>query len=251
MKKRILSTLLILTISCTSLVGCKFSISIGDTSKNESNSEQKKDNTIKNKEYSKEKITEDNNEENIIDKNKEENTSDEIITENVGVSNWKDYQVLVGSTKVNLPCSYQDIAQVMNAKMKDTDEKSYLESNYYTTCTLYSNDKITLYIQVLNDTNTDKTLADCKVTRISQTKSQVERYGAKEVIFPGDLKVGMSISENELKSKFGEPAKVYNGDNNYNKYTWAEDQNWKTNNNIEVTVVNGVIDEISLDHRNY
>lgn len=41
------------------------------------------------------------------------------------------------------------------------------------------------------------------------------------------------------------------GDNNYDKYTWAENQNWKTNNNIEVTVVNGVIDEISLDHRNY
>ena len=118
---------------------------------------------------------------------------------------------------------------------------------------MYKNDKLALYTEVLNDTENPMLYTNCKITRVSQTKYQVSQ-GATPIIFPGGLKAGDSITEDKIIELFGSPDDKDNYTNdNYvsNTYKYVEDKTWTTTNNFEITVVNGIIDQIELDHRNY
>ena len=69
-----------------------------------------------------------------------------------------------------------------------------------------------------------------------------------KIIFPGGLKVGDSITDAKLTELFGVPndSKDYSGSK---QYTYLSDTTWTTTNNFKISVVDGVIDEIQLDHR--
>lgn len=170
------------------------------------------------------------------------------------VSNkWDEYVISINNTAIKLPYSYKDFKTVSGLAMKDIEEKNYLESNYYKLENLYKNDKLALYIEVINDTKEAIQGIDTKITRVSQTKYMVTS-GSDPVIFPGNLTVNKNITKDELVALFGEPNDIKNfSDNNYNKdtYKYYSDETYTTFNYFQIDVVNGVIDEITLDHRSY
>ena len=103
--------------------------------------------------------------------------------------------------------------------------------------------------EIYNDTNDDIKYSDSKVSMISQTKYQVST-GADVITFPGSLKAGDQISVDELINKLGNPSdKSEYNDSSYSSTTliYNENLSWKTTKFYKITIVNGVIDELSLD----
>lgn len=164
---------------------------------------------------------------------------------------WSDYEVSVNNKTIKLPCTYEEIKDATGFSMKSADEKSYLSKNYYATVNMYKNDKLALYTEIYNDTNDDMKYSDGKVSRIWQTKYQVST-GADVITFPGSLKAGDQISVDEIISKLGDPSdKSEYNDSGYSSttLTYNEDLSWKTTKFYKITIVNGIIDELSLDNR--
>lgn len=168
-------------------------------------------------------------------------------------SKWKNYEFLVNNKSFKLPCSYNELSVATSATMKSSDAKSYISPSYYSLVNLYKNEKLALYIEVLNDTTKDQLYTDGKITRVSQTKYQ-KSVGATVLTFPGNLKVDQKITKDEIVKLFGQPQKIDNYSNDgYIKdtYLYTEDSTYTTRNFYEIIVVNGVIDQLTLDHRNY
>ena len=177
-------------------------------------------------------------------------TNDSTIDENLSTE-WGNYEFVVNGKTLSLPGSYNDLKDATGFSMKSADEKSYLENNYYVSLNLYKNDNLALYIEVLNDSGSDLQYSEAKLTRISQTEYQVSN-GADKIVFPGGLTVGIEITEDRIKELFGEPTDTYEySSDNYESvtYTYNADTTWTTTNYYEIRVVNGVIDELTLDHR--
>lgn len=179
---------------------------------------------------------------------------DDIINGTTATSNdWDDYEFTVNNQTLSLPTTYSDLSSATSSEMQSSYIKSYLQSGYYAIVNMYKNDKLALYTEVLNDTDQDMLYTDCKITSVSQTKYQIS-VGADEIIFPGGLKAGQEITESEIISLFGTPDDTYNYESDgyiSNTYTYLEDTNYTTINYYEIKVVNGVIDELTLDNRNY
>lgn len=179
---------------------------------------------------------------------------DDNVSSNTNVnasSDWKTYQVVVGEKTIVLPVTYTELSTATGFTLKDKDLTGSLDAGYYATLNMYKNDKLALYIEVLNSTGGSIKYTDSKVTRVSQTKYQVSQ-GATAIIFPGGIKAGDTITEEKIITLFGTPddTNEYNGDNYESKtYTYLSDTTWTTINNFKIDVVNGVIDQISLDHR--
>ena len=168
-------------------------------------------------------------------------------------SKWKNYAFAVNGKSIKLPCSYSELSSSTSATMKSSDAKSYISPSYYSLVNLYKNDKLALYIEVLNDTTVDQLYTNGKITRVSQTKYQ-KSVGATELTFPGNLKVDQKITKDEIIKLFGQPQKIDNySSDGYVKdtYLYTEDSTYTTRNFYEIIVVNGVIDQLTLDNRNY
>ena len=197
------------------------------------------------------------------------NTADEIIKESyetidkiedeledgyissgvtTAISNdWKKYQIGINGVVYTLPMGYQDISLATGFTIKDTNLNTLLEPNHYTSTNLYKNDKLALYIDIINNEKENIKYIDCMVTRVTQSKYQVSQ-GAEQIIFPGNIKIGDEITEDKIVTLFGTPndKKVYG---NNIQYIYLSDTTWTTTNNFKITVVDGVIEEIQLDHR--
>lgn len=186
----------------------------------------------------------------IIEK-AEEKQKDKDYNSNEASNTWSDYEVSVNNKTIKLPCAYEEIKDATGFSMKSANEKSYLTKNYYATVNMYKNDKLALYTEIYNDTNDDIKYSDGKVSRISQTKYQVST-GADVITFPSSLKAGDQISVDEIISKLGNPSnKSEYNDSGYSSttLTYNENLSWKTTKFYKITLVNGVIDELSLDNR--
>ena len=167
-------------------------------------------------------------------------------------SNWKDYKISVGNKVITLPTTYNELSTATKFVFKESSLVNSLENNYYTSVNMYNDDKLALYVEVFNNTGTLAKYVDCKITRVSQTAYQIKN-GAVAIVFPGGIKAGDVITEDKIISLFGIPNDTndYSSDNyNSKTYTYVSDTTWTTTNNFKITVVNGVIDEIQLDHRN-
>ena len=168
-------------------------------------------------------------------------------------SEWQKYEFIVNDKTLKLPSTYNELSNATSSTIQSSYTKSYLQSGYYALLNMYKNDKLSLYIEVLNDTNLDQLYTDCKVTRISQTKYQ-SSVGADVITFPGNLKVGQEITKDEIVNILGNPSDVKNyTDEGYisDTYSYYEDTTYTTTNYYEIKVVNGIIDELTLDNRNY
>ena len=184
-----------------------------------------------------------------IIKRSEENQKD--YDSNEASNTWSDYEVSVNNKTIKLPCTYEELKDATGFSMKSADEKSYLSKHDSATVNMYKNDKLALYTEIYNDTNDDIKYSDSKVSMISQTKYQVST-GADVITFPGSLKAGDQISVGELINKLGNPSdKSEYNDSNYSSTTliYNENLSWKTTKFYKITIVNGVIDELSLDNR--
>ena len=196
-----------------------------------------------------------NEEENIIEEEndiivEDTNTNDD---ENIGTvsNNWKDYQIEYNGQIISLPTTYQKVSSITGFTYKDSALQSYLDNNYYISINMYYNDKLALYTETTNDTGVTALYTDCNITRISQTKYQASQTG-KTFIFPGGLKVGEALTEADLIALVGQPTDkdVYSSDN-YEKitYTYNANTTWTTTNLYKIEVVNGIIDQLTLDNR--
>lgn len=196
----------------------------------------------------------DYNDSNIIFEDEDE---DEVIIDNNGDGNinvskdWKKYEVAINGNVLVLPLDYQKLSKATGFTYKASDLELYLKSGYYTYLSMYDNNKLALYVDILNVTGNDLLYPDCEITRISQTKYQLSNTDVV-VVFPGNLKVGQKISETDIINLFGEPDDIFEySDDNYNSktYKYLENSSYTTINKYEITVVNGIIDELELDRR--
>ncbi len=165
-------------------------------------------------------------------------------------ADWKDYEVFFDGNIISLPCTYKELKALTGYAMKPAEEKSYLDSMYTTYFDLYLDDNEVLYIEVVNDTDGDQKNTDCLVTKIAQTSNHLE-YAQDAFVFPGNLKVGTKISKDELTKLFGEPDDTYDYESDgyvQFRFTYSEYESNTTLNCMEINVVNGIIDEIVIDH---
>lgn len=182
----------------------------------------------------------------------EDTTNTEETNDTESSTNWKEYKFTVNNTELSLPTTYEKLNTTTGFSIKSAEAKSYLSGNYYTIANMYKNDKLALYIELTNNTKEDLKYTECQVTRVSQTKYQVSQ-GADAITFPGGLKAGEKITEDKITELFGTPydTNEYSSEGYESKtYKYVEDETWTTTNNYEIKVVNGVIDELSLDNRN-
>lgn len=152
-----------------------------------------------------------------------------------------------------MPYTYNELSNATLAVMKDEDLNKKVATNYYTLMNMYKDNKLALSIEILNDTGADIEYKNGKVTRVSQSQYNVSN-GSNEIVFPGGLKAGQQITKNELVLLFGEPSDTYNyTSDNYvsDTYSYVENTSYTTTNYYKIKVVNGVIDELTIDHRNY
>lgn len=176
-------------------------------------------------------------------------TSDSSTTTSaVLVSNdWKQYQIGINNKVYSLPMLYSDFKTASGFALKDTYINMVLPNNHYAPVNLYKNDKLALYIELFNNSGAEAKYIESKVTRVSQTKYQISQ-GAEAIVFPGGLKVGDSVTNDQIIALFGQPNDLK--DNGSSKqYTYLSDTTWTTTNNFKIKLVDGVIDEIQLDNR--
>jgi len=172
-------------------------------------------------------------------------------------ADWTNYAFSVNGTTLTLPCSYQELAEATGFAMKSSDAKSYIEAGYYTNVNLYTPDEsLALYIDILNDTDDDLIYTECKVVSISQTEYQAVEQGASMITFAGGVQPGQEMTTADVEAVFGAPQDTYeyiSEDSDYESYTWtySEDPDYTYYNAYEITIVNGVVDQISLDHLYY
>lgn len=205
----------------------------------------------------KEDIFDDNNNFDIESDDEETNLDevlDEDIIDNTEISNnWTNYQFIVNNKTIKLPCKFDELSSVTETKMKSAEEKSYISPNHYAIVNLYKNEKLALHIELLNNSDKDIVYTEGMVTRVWQTKYQVST-GATVVTFPGGLKVGQTITKDEIVNLFGEPSDIKNYSNDgyvIDTYSYFSDDLYTTTNNYIIKVLNGVVDELILDHRHY
>ncbi len=184
--------------------------------------------------------------ENYSDAVNGEDTQTNVIIGEVS-SDWKSYQVSYNGKTITLPTSYNNFSVTTGFKLKDSAGNDTLKNNYYAVVNMYMNDKLALSTEVYNNSGVESKVTDCNVTRISQRKYHITN-GAGQFVFPGNLKVGDSITENDLVSLFGQPndKKTYGTSTTY---SYNADTTWTTTNYYKIEVVDGVIEQLTLDNR--
>ena len=189
---------------------------------------------------------------NVISDNSE-CANDSLISTTVS-DNWKDYQVSINGTVLTLPCTYSELNSVTGAELKSSEVKSYIQSGYYTTASLYKDDSLVMYIELSNSTEEDQLYTDCMVTKIGYSQYTDKNLDA-DIVFCGNLQVGQTMTVDDIKAILGEPQDSYEyTDTDYISTTLRyEDENiWMSSyNSYNITIVNGVIDDISLKHLAY
>ena len=110
----------------------------------------------------------------------------------------------------------KELKEATGYSMKSSEEKSYLEPNYYTGVQLRDADNNGVcYIYVLNNSDEDAAYADCVVIEIGQDEYQKE--SAFAIKFAGNLGVGDVTSKDELIDLFGEPTDIYEYRSDYDE----------------------------------
>lgn len=169
-------------------------------------------------------------------------------------SGWSDYSIAVNGKELELPCSYSDIENAFGYSIKSADAKSYIESGASAYSDLYDgDDDIGVYLSFFNENDEDTIYTDCSVYNVTQSLDGVEDYNAPLITFPYGLQVGQKMSDDDLIALIGEPSDRYDYDSGDGSYiaidlTWSEDTDWTSRNCMTVSIENGVVDTITLNH---
>jgi hypothetical protein len=175
-------------------------------------------------------------------------------TAKVPSSKLKDCELSINGKVLKLPISYKELKEATGYSIKSSEEKSYLEPDYYASVELRdANGNDICYIDVLNNTDEDASYADCMVIAVSQSEYQTE--DAVEIRFVGNLGVGDVTSKDALIKLFGEPSDIYEyrsegfEDYHFDEYTWDIGSGWMADVSlgIEMNINTGVIEGIHLE----
>lgn len=182
-----------------------------------------------------------------------EDTNKKNESEDLGLNSlnkdWKNYQFQVNGKTLKLPMSYTELANTAGFKIKAAYEDTNIPVKHYAIINLYKDDKLALYTEIYNDTEADIKCVNGKVTRVSQTNYQI-KSGANALTFPGGLQAGMKMTKDKLISILGEPtSSIRRNNNDKETYKYNANTNWTTTNYYEIVILNGVIDQITLDNR--
>lgn len=170
-----------------------------------------------------------------------------------GNNDWTTFTTVMGSTSITLPCSYRDLKAATGLTMTQSEEDSYLENNHYTTVSLKDDAGTTVFsADITNTTGSDISQADGTVTKLVQRQVNVSKLSNDEIaVYAGGITAGMKLDPDTLLGMFGEPTdKKEYGDGDYysNRYRWCKDASWKTANYFEVTITNGEVEQVMIDH---
>lgn len=186
--------------------------------------------------------------ENITEDN-DTTTSQTVSSTNTAIgTDWKDYSVLIDGQSYSLPISYSDFSSKTGYVFKSEDDaNSTLKNNYYDVVTLIRGDE-KIHVEILN--NTGSMIAQKDGTIISF--SNFNNKGEDNIIYPGNLKVNMEMTRDEIISMFGTPDDEYESDGDYFQMKWYEDYDkYYSQNKFSITLYKGKVTDISLDRGNF
>ena len=160
-------------------------------------------------------------------------------------SDWKNYTVNVNGTEISLPISYSEFSEKTGYTFKsDDDANSTLKGNYYNIVSLKKGDS-KISVTLVNEGSEMKTNKECIIRGISAYQYQQ----AENVIFPGNLKVDMNYSKDDLISAFGTPDKEYDKDGYYDATYYEDYDKYYSQRSYKITINKGKIIDISIDMR--
>ncbi len=252
MKKRIVALISVVVLSATVLAGCGSTAVDSDELQAQLEELQAELDALKQESQELASVAEESSEEVV-----EESTEETVTTTAEVSTDWTNYSFSVNGKTLSLPCTYKELSEATGFEMKSSEAKSYLESGYYTYVNLYHGDEqLALYIDILNDTEEDACYADCLVVSVCQSEYQAVSQEASVLTFPGNLQVGQAMTTADVEAIFGAPQDTYeyiSEDSDYVSYTWtyAEDPDSTYTNCFEICLVNGIVDEITLDNLYY
>lgn len=180
---------------------------------------------------------------------KENETLESGWTE-VSFVDWKTYEISLNEVVTKLPCTYSEFQELTGLSIPDNDSNLYIDGGECTIVELVSGDDSVLFAEITNTSEESKPCTDCLITKVCQSRYQVSK-GENVVVFPGGLSVGKEVSESKLREVFGDPKDTYKYlDEDYESYTitYSEDDDLFYNY-YEIILVDGVVEELCLDHR--
>ena len=196
--------------------------------------------------------TEDSNDDSVViddDSDKKSSSETKESSKKVGKLNWNNVVVNVNGANIELPCSYKSFIEKTGLKLEDPqDAEQTLKTNNYVSIPLVSSDSSQyIYVGVINDSNSVKSITESKVYSIND--SQV--YGNEtdiDITYPNNFKVGQKCTVSQIKEILGEPNYVYNSDDSdYHTITYEANES-SYYQQIEFVIDNNNIIKIDLEN---
>lgn len=159
----------------------------------------------------------------VTETDDKESTKEPVTAnEDLGDS-WKSYTVQINDAVVTFPCEVSKLEET--GLTLDTDDKSedyVVNKDDYELVYFQDSNANSLMFIVSNKTDSAKTIKECKVSGIYVDEYDVED-GSLTVIFPGNIQVGMDISD--VEAKWGEASDVYEGEYSHT-YSWYDEDTY-------------------------
>ena len=159
----------------------------------------------------------------VTETDDKESTKEPVTAnEDLGDS-WKSYTVQINDAVVTFPCEVSKLEET--GLTLDTDDKSedyVINKDDYELVYFQDSNANSLMFIVSNKTDSAKTIKECKVSGIYVDEYDVED-GSLTVIFPGNIQVGMDISD--VEAKWGEASDVYEGEYSHT-YSWYDEDTY-------------------------
>lgn len=182
--------------------------------------------------------------ESAIEKFPDTEYSDEVIIP----TDWTEYKFMIKDQSLTLPIYYSELSDMTGFSLNSIDSTMFIDAGKYYLFDLYLNDKVALSIELFNHTDVSLLATDCIVTKISQNDFHVFQ-DAPVITFADNIKVGSSLTTQKVKKIFGDPDMYYTEGIDTIFYTYYEDKNITNSNFFVIKVVNGVVEEVSLDNK--
>ena len=171
---------------------------------------------------------------------KAENVKPAEASDELG-TNWDSYTVQINDSVMTFPCDVSKLEEAgLTLDTDDTEEDYVINKGDYELIYFLDTNANSLMFVVTNRTDSAKTVNECTVSGVYVDEYDVED-GSLTVIFPGDVQIGMDISD--VEAKWGEPSDTYEGEYSYT-YTWYDED---TYNYCSVNVDPGTKKVIAID----
>lgn len=177
-----------------------------------------------------------------VDETDKKEDTKELVTasEDLGDS-WNSYTVQINDSVMTFPCDVSKLEEAgLTLDTDDTEEDYVINKGDYELIYFLDTNANSLMFVVTNRTDSAKTVNECTVSGVYVDEYDVED-GSLTVIFPGDVQIGMDISD--VEAKWGEPSDTYEGEYSYT-YTWYDED---TYNYCSVNVDPGTKKVIAID----